>query len=71
MEDIRKLAENIGNDMQKLLSQFEKNLGDVMQSNNSIVTEMQKDVNDLLTSLRKGDSKPVDDIIKKYGDNNR
>lgn len=71
MKDISKLAKEMGRNLNDMLSMLDKNMAQLQDENNPIIKSARSDVSNMLNALKKGDSAPVEEIIKKYGSNNR
>lgn len=71
MKDISKLAQEMGRNLNDMLSMLDKNMAQLQDENNPIIKSARSDVSNMLNALKKGDSAPVEEIIKKYGSNNR
>ena len=71
MKDISKLAQEMGRNMNDMLNMLDKNMAQLQDENNPIIKSARSDVSNMLNALKNGDSAPVEEIIKKYGSNNR
>jgi len=71
MEDISKLAKNMGSNLKDMLNMLDKNMAQLQDDNNPVIKNARIDVSNMLNALKNGDSTPVEEIIKKYGSNNR
>lgn len=61
----------MGRNLNDMLSMLDKNMAQLQDENNPIIKSARSDVSNMLNALKKGDSAPVEEIIKKYGSNNR
>lgn len=71
MEDVRKLAENMSRNMTDMLTLLEREISFVHDKDSQVIKSARLDINNMLNALKGGDSSPVEEIIKKYGSNNR
>lgn len=71
MEDVRKLAEDMSRNMTDMLTLLEREISFVHDKDSQAIQSARLDVSNMLNALKNGDSTPVEEIIKKYGSNNR
>lgn len=71
MEDVKKIAERVGKDMNKMLGVLQQNLAQIPDDKRGVVIDAQKDVNVVMKSLKNGDTESLEKLIKKYGNLHR
>lgn len=67
MEDVEKIAKEMGKNLNKLLDVFGKKLNEIPEEHRHIVADAEVDVAKMKKSIKEGDADTLQNIIKKYG----
>jgi hypothetical protein len=67
MEDVKKLADRVGKDLNKILDVFGQKLSTIPDEHKHLVADAQRDIAAVKKSIKEGDSQPLETLIKKYG----
>lgn len=71
MEDVKELTERMQKDLKTMLHLLDVNMKNIDPNVVPEIVSARADMKEVERALRDGDSSKVDQIIRKYGGNNR